>query len=185
MAGTRFNIGVDPADGLLRQGADKLALTWMDAKMGDWVVTPRRGKPVEINALWYNALRLLADWHDAAGDSRAPTELRALAAQSAANRSTGDSGIEDGQHLYDVVDGEAWRRPGVPAESDLRRSRSSIRCSIPRAGQAVLHVVETRLLTPVGLRSLDPRHPDYQARHTTAICARATAPTTRERSGPG
>ncbi len=60
--GTRFGIGVDPADGLLRQGAEGYQLTWMDAKVGDWVVTPRRGKAVEINALWYNALRLLEDW---------------------------------------------------------------------------------------------------------------------------
>src|SRR4029077_4479283 len=64
--GTRFGIGVDPADGLLRQGAEGYALTWMDAKVGDWVVTPRRGKAVEINALWYNALRRLANWlHEA------------------------------------------------------------------------------------------------------------------------
>src|SRR5262249_24541612 len=62
LAGTRFGIGVDPADGLLRQGAEGYQLTWMDAKVGDWVVTPRRGKAVEINALWYNALRLLAQW---------------------------------------------------------------------------------------------------------------------------
>src|SRR5207302_8458133 len=60
--GTRFNIGVDPADGLLRQGAEGYQLTWMDAKVGDWVVTPRRGKAVEINALWYNALCLTAGW---------------------------------------------------------------------------------------------------------------------------
>ena len=60
-AGTRFGIGVDPADGLLRQGQEGYQLTWMDAKVGDWVVTPRRGKAVEINALWYNALRLLQD----------------------------------------------------------------------------------------------------------------------------
>src|SRR5438094_9980940 len=60
--GTRFNIGVDPADGLLRQGAEGYQLTWMDAKVGDWVVTPRRGKAVEINALWYNALRLMEEW---------------------------------------------------------------------------------------------------------------------------
>jgi predicted glycogen debranching enzyme len=59
LRGTRFNIRVDPADGLLTQGADGFQLTWMDAKVGDWVVTPRRGKAVEINALWYNALRLL------------------------------------------------------------------------------------------------------------------------------
>ena len=57
--GTSFGIGVDPQDGLLRQGAEGYQLTWMDAKVGDWVVTPRRGKAVEINALWYNALRLM------------------------------------------------------------------------------------------------------------------------------
>ncbi|MGI5836831.1 MAG: amylo-alpha-1,6-glucosidase, partial [Chloroflexota bacterium] len=62
LKGTRFGIGVDPEDGLLRQGAEGYQLTWMDAKMGDWVVTPRRGKAVEINALWYNALRLLERW---------------------------------------------------------------------------------------------------------------------------
>src|SRR5207302_7700324 len=60
--GTAFGIGVDPADGLLRQGAEGYQLTWMDAKVDGWVVTPRRGKPVEINALWYNALRLLQHW---------------------------------------------------------------------------------------------------------------------------
>ena len=62
LRGTRFGIGVDPADGLLRQGAPGYQLTWMDAKCDDWVVTPRRGKAVEINALWYNALRLLEGW---------------------------------------------------------------------------------------------------------------------------
>ena len=62
MQGTRFGIGVDPADGLLRQGEQGYQLTWMDAKVGDWVVTPRRGKAVEINALWYNALCLLEQW---------------------------------------------------------------------------------------------------------------------------
>ncbi|HEU4618558.1 MAG TPA: amylo-alpha-1,6-glucosidase, partial [Gammaproteobacteria bacterium] len=65
--GTRFGIGVDPADGLLRQGEAGYQLTWMDAKVGDWVVTPRRGKAVEINALWYNALSLLAGWLAARG----------------------------------------------------------------------------------------------------------------------
>ncbi len=75
VAGTRFGIGVDPADGLLRQGADGYQLTWMDAKVGDWVVTPRRGKAVEINALWYDALCFYETWlreeeHD---DSRATT----------------------------------------------------------------------------------------------------------------
>ena len=69
--GTHFGIGVDPADCLLRQGADGYQLTWMDAKVDDWVVTPRRGKPVEINALWYNALRLITDWLREEGDPMA------------------------------------------------------------------------------------------------------------------
>ena len=68
IAGTRFGIGVDPDDGLLRQGAAGYQLTWMDAKVDDWVVTPRRGKAVEINALWYNALRLLDEWLTQYGD---------------------------------------------------------------------------------------------------------------------
>src|SRR5207244_4956982 len=71
LQGTRFGIHVDPADGLLSQGAEGYQLTWMDAKVGDWVVTPRRGKAVEINALWYNALRLMEGWADAEGDPTA------------------------------------------------------------------------------------------------------------------
>src|SRR5437867_10832237 len=69
LRGTRFNIRVDPNDGLLAQGEAGYQLTWMDAKMDDWVVTPRRGKAVEINALWYNALQLLADWLDRTGST--------------------------------------------------------------------------------------------------------------------
>ena len=70
LEGTKFGIGVDPADGLLRQGAEGYQLTWMDAKMGDWVVTPRRGKAVEINALFYNALRLFDRWAPEPGFAR-------------------------------------------------------------------------------------------------------------------
>src|SRR5204862_84596 len=62
LAGTDFGIRVDPVDGLLVQGAPDLQLTWMDEKVDDWVVTPRRGKAVEINSLWYNALRLMSRW---------------------------------------------------------------------------------------------------------------------------
>src|SRR5260370_2164922 len=62
IGGTRHNIRMDDRDGLLAGGDEGYALTWMDARVGDWVVTPRRGKPIEINALWYNALRLTADW---------------------------------------------------------------------------------------------------------------------------
>src|SRR5205814_60992 len=85
LRGTRFGIGVDPADGLLRQGSADHPLTWMDAKVDDWIVTPRRGKPVELNALWYNAVRLLEGWtREAEGDAAAKPygELAARAADA-------------------------------------------------------------------------------------------------------
>jgi predicted glycogen debranching enzyme len=160
MAGTRFNIGIDPADGLLRQGADKLALTWMDAKMGDWVVTPRRGKPVEINALWYNAVCLLADWHERIESTARVSELRELAAtiRTSFNRRFW---YEQGQYLYDVVDGEGGDDPACRPNQIL-----AMALHYPvldeRHWAAVLSTVEQRLLTPVGLRSLDPQHADYQ-----------------------
>ena len=80
--GTRFGIGMDPADGLLTQGQEGYQLTWMDAKVGDWVVTPRRGKAVEINALWYNALRLLEGWLREEEDARQAMSLADTAAQA-------------------------------------------------------------------------------------------------------
>jgi len=79
LRGTRFGIGVDPSDGLLRQGQEGYQLTWMDAKVGDWVVTPRRGKAVEINALWYNALRLLTQW---LVDEAQPTPIHCFASRA-------------------------------------------------------------------------------------------------------
>ena len=83
LEGTHFGIKVDPRDGLLTQGAEGYQLTWMDAKVGDWVVTPRRGKAVEINALWYNALCLLADWLRAHGDPEADEHRRPCRAGAA------------------------------------------------------------------------------------------------------
>jgi predicted glycogen debranching enzyme len=160
MAGTRFSIGVDPADGLLRQGAEKLALTWMDAKMGDWVVTPRRGKPVEINALWYNAQRLLAEWHDEAGNTARAAELRehAQRTRESFNRRFWYAA---GEYLYDVVDGESGDDPACRPNQILAFSLDHPVLDESR-WPAVLKVVEERLLTPVGLRSLDPAHPDYR-----------------------
>src|SRR5580658_1345564 len=87
LEGTHFGIRVDPADGLLSQGAEGYQLTWMDAKVDDWVVTPRRGKAVEINALWYNALRLTAGWLELVGDDEADEiAAHAALAQESFNR---------------------------------------------------------------------------------------------------
>ena len=102
--GCKFGIRVDPQDGLLTQGAEGYQLTWMDAKVGDWVVTPRRGKAVEINALWYNALCLLRDWLRAAGNPEADDiAARAEQARHSFNRRFW---YDKGGYLYDVVDGE-------------------------------------------------------------------------------
>src|ERR1700722_715754 len=103
--GTRFGIRVDPEDGLLTQGAEGYQLTWMDAKVGDWVVTPRRGKAVEINALWYNALRLMAGWLRENGDAEADKIAKhADRAGASFNRRFWH---EKKRHLYDIVDGES------------------------------------------------------------------------------
>src|SRR5918999_1049637 len=104
LRGTLFGIRVDPTDGLLLQGEEGYQLTWMDAKVGDWVVTPRRGKAVEINALWYNALRLMARWAgEEGGEARAAevAELASVVRQSFNRRFW----YESGGYLYDVIDG--------------------------------------------------------------------------------
>jgi predicted glycogen debranching enzyme len=161
IAGTRFGIGADPADGLLVQGADGYQLTWMDAKVDDWVVTPRRGKAVEINALWYNALRLLASWLREEGDEAESRRLSAYAdqVQRSFNRRFW---YAEGGYLYDVVDAgpgcnDAALRPNQVFAISLDHPVLD-----PERWPAVLGVVRRSLLTPVGLRSLDPEHPDYK-----------------------
>ena len=95
-------------------------LTWMDAKVGDWVVTPRRGKAVEINALWYNALRLLDGWMREQGGDAGGDRARRARATGRASSFNRRFWYAEGGYLYDVVDGEQRRRSGVPAEPDLR-----------------------------------------------------------------
>src|SRR6266567_4573889 len=109
LRGTKFNIHVDPNDGLLVQGEEGYQLTWMDAKMGDWVVTPRRGKAVEINALWYNALCLLDGWTRQHGGA----DGLDLAGHAARARESFNARFwyEEGGYLYDVVDGERGDDP--------------------------------------------------------------------------
>src|SRR5207244_274860 len=112
LRGTRFGIGVDPADGLLVQGADGYQLTWMDAKVDGWVVTPRRGKAVEINALWFNALEVMARWEDEENGADAAASLRELSrrARESFNRRFW---YDAGGYLYDVIDGEHGDDPSL------------------------------------------------------------------------
>jgi predicted glycogen debranching enzyme len=173
LGGTDFGIGVDPEDGLLRQGAPGYQLTWMDAKVEDWVVTPRRGKAVEINALWYNALRLLADWvRDAHGPEQAQIwQNQAERACTAFNRRFW---YAEGGYLYDVVDGEQGDDPACRPNQVI-----AIALRHPvlerRYWEPVLETVQRELVTPVGLRSLAPGHPDYRSQYYGDLRARDAA----------
>jgi predicted glycogen debranching enzyme len=173
LRGTRFGIGVDPADDLLRQGAEGYQLTWMDAKVDGWVVTPRRGKAVEINALWYNALCLLAGWlHDAHDEDASRTLMRhAAAARASFNRRFW---YEDGGYLYDIVDGEHGDDPACRPNQIFAISLTHPILD-PERWAPVLGVVRERLLTPVGLRSLAPGHPDYKSRYFGDLRSRDAA----------
>jgi predicted glycogen debranching enzyme len=172
LTGTRFGIGVDPADGLVRQGQEGYQLTWMDAKVDDWVVTPRRGKAVEINALWFNALRLLAGWLREEGDPRAPEiDEHAERARDSFNRRFW---YADGNYLYDIIDGEQGDDSACRPNQIL--SISLDHPVLDRARwDAVFGVVKDRLYTPVGLRSLAPGHRDYKAQYYGDLRARDAA----------
>ncbi len=170
--GTRFGIRVDPADGLFTQGAEGYQLTWMDAKVDGWVVTPRRGKAVELNALWYNALRNMERWCAEEGvEGSATWGAHASRAYDSFNARFPIPGRD---WLYDVVDGEN-------GEDDACRPNQLFAISLPNPVLApdrwrpVLETVRARLLTPVGLRSLSPDHPDYQPRYDGDLRARDAA----------
>ena len=169
--GTRFGISVDPTDGLLRQGAEGYQLTWMDAKVDGWVVTPRRGKAVEINALWYNALRLMQQWASELGsDDRRWKEAADLAQRSFNVRFWN----EREKCLYDVVDGEEGDDPACRPNQIFALSLPNPILSSNR-WESVLKVVQDRLLTPFGLRSLAPGHPDYKPQYYGDLRARDAA----------
>jgi predicted glycogen debranching enzyme len=172
LRGTRFGIHIDPADGLFTQGAEGYQLTWMDAKVGDWVVTPRRGKAVELNALWYNALCLMQSWTQKYGGAEdINLAEHARRARESFNRKFW---YEAGGYLYDVVEGdhgnEACCRPNQVFAIALPHP------ILDRARwEPVMTVVRDRLLTPVGLRSLAPGDPDYKARYYGDLRARDAA----------
>jgi predicted glycogen debranching enzyme len=170
--GTRFGIGVDAADGLLRQGQEGYQLTWMDAKVDDWVVTPRRGKAVEINALWYNALCLLAGWLREEGDPMAPqVDESAERARESFNRRYW---YEEGGYLYDVIDGEQGDDTACRPNQIFSISLDHPVLDRDR-WQPVFDVVAGRLATPVGLRSLAPGHRDYKPQYYGDLRARDAA----------
>lgn len=174
MQGTLFGIAMDPSDALLKQGQQGYQLTWMDAKVDDWVVTPRRGKAVEINALWYNALCLMEQWlREEQDEARAKLmgETAARVRESFNRRFW----FEAGGYLYDVVDAESG------GNDDACRPNQVMAISLDHAvldesrWKNVMDVVTERLLTPVGLRSLAPGHPDYKAKYYGDLRSRDAA----------
>ncbi|MBI4789644.1 MAG: glycogen debranching enzyme family protein [Chloroflexi bacterium] len=156
--GTRYNIHVDPSDGLLGAGEPGVQLTWMDAKVGDWVVTPRIGKPVEINALWYRALRLMEQWAPRVGAR--PSRYRDLAAR--VHASFYRYWFDAGGYLYDVIDGPEGNDPSLRPNQLFALSLADD--LVPREqARSILQIVERELLTPYGLRTLSPRDANYRA----------------------
>ncbi len=167
--GTRYGIKVDQ-DGLVTSGAPGVQLTWMDAKVGEWVVTPRRGKPVEIQALWVSTLGIGEHLGTRFGDP-------AFAARCRADRLRAMKSFrarfwyEAGGYLYDVIDGEngddASLRPNQIFAVALTKgllSREQV--------QQVVQVVEEQLLTPVGLRTLAPGDQRYRPRYGGSVADR-------------
>jgi predicted glycogen debranching enzyme len=155
--GTRYGIAVDPADGLLRAGKAGVQLTWMDAKVGDWVVTPRIGKPVEINALWFNALTAMAGMAERLGLPGSAYQGAAAAAKAGFARFV----RPDGRGLYDVIDcpngvDDASLRPNQVFAVSLPESPLDL------AQQRVVLDACAPLVTPYGLRSLGPNDPNYR-----------------------
>ncbi|MEI8283338.1 MAG: amylo-alpha-1,6-glucosidase, partial [Armatimonadota bacterium] len=152
--GTLFGIAVDPKDGLLLQGEPGVQLTWMDAKIGDWVVTPRHGKPVEINGLWINMLNVAA-WlaKKLAEDSNQFSTLIKLATKSFEQKFW----HEGVKHYMDTVDpNDASLRPNQLIAMSLPFSPCD-----PEHAKLALKAIDRELLTPVGLRTLTPEDPNY------------------------
>lgn len=174
LRGTHFGIHVDRQDGLLVQGKEGYQLTWMDAKVDDWVVTPRRGKAVEINALWYNALRLLENWlrwADRVNEADGIAAHAERAYRSFNNRFwNADRGF-----LYDVVDSEDGSSDPVCRPNQLLAISLEHPVLDPLRWSAVVDVARDRLLTPVGLRSLAPDEPNYRTRYDGDLRSRDAA----------
>lgn len=171
LSGTRFGIRAD-ADGLLACGEAGVQLTWMDAKIGDWVVTPRGGKPVEIQALWYNALCVLAGLAKKFSDSGPELFLRELALQARHSFAAQFWNVETGC-LFDVVNGEL-RDPSIRPNQILAVSLHH-RMLSPGHEAQIIAVVERELLTPLGLRTLARGDANYRAHYQGGVYERDSA----------
>ena len=173
LRGTRYGIAVDERDGLLQCGEPGVQLTWMDAKIGDWVVTPRTGKPVEIQALWYNALCVMAELRRLAGDAPAAADALERAARARDSFQLRFWNPARGC-LYDVIG------PDGAADAAVRPNQIfavSLHHAIldGDAARAVVETVERELLTPSGLRSLSPRDSAYRGRYEGVVWERDSA----------
>jgi len=159
--GTRYHIHVDAADGLLYAGEDGVQLTWMDAKVGDWVVTPRIGKPVEINALWYNALKTMATLALATGKSAEPFQKMAEVVKKNFTKFWNSAG----NCCYDVIED-----PRIGNDTSLRPNQI-FAVSLPESPlsaeqqKAVVDIFARRFLTSNGLRSLAQGEPGYHGHY--------------------
>ena len=154
--GTRYNICLDPADGLLYAGTEGVQLTWMDAKVGDWVVTPRIGKPVEVNALWYNGLQILCEFAHMLGES--PEPYATMGRQASAGFSAFWN--EAAGYCYDVFDGPEGKDPTLRPNQVLAVSLPHNPLSLGQQ-RAVVDACARHLQTSHGLRSLMPDHSAY------------------------
>ncbi len=155
--GTRYNIHVD-SDGLLFSGEPGAQLTWMDAKIGDWVVTPRTGKAVEIQALWYNALCVMADFASRFGEKDREKQYSEMAEMAKASFN-GQFWNEDAQCLYDVIHNEE-RDASIRPNQIFAVSLTHSLVEQDRA-RKIVDKLEAELLTPFGLRSLSPKDSKY------------------------
>lgn len=169
--GTRHGIRMD-VDGLLSCGEPGVQLTWMDAKVGDWVVTPRIGKPVEIQALWYNALRILQALAERFEDPAAALSLGQLAERARASFRP-LFWNEQSRCLFDVVQGE--HRDDSVRPNQLFAVSLPYRMLDAADARKILDVVERELLTPAGLRTLSPHDPKYHGRYAGGVASRDSA----------
>jgi predicted glycogen debranching enzyme len=173
LRGTKYGIGVDPKDGLLRQGQEGYQLTWMDAKVGDWVVTPRRGKAVEINALWYNALCLYHEWLTEEGESNEAARIKEHAERTRECFNTRFWNPAQ-KCLFDVLDGEGGNDAAIRPNQVFAISLTHPVLA-REYWEPVLKIVREKLLTPVGLRSLSREHRDYKPKYFGDLRSRDAA----------